>query len=108
MSFKINANPEFSRTVRVLVPEGDGHVEHTFEARFRVVDETDDNELVSRDGMKSFLREAIVSFDDIVGTDNQPMSYSEELRDQMLARSYVRLALMSTYSTAVTKLREGN
>lgn len=108
--FNIDARPEFTHPVTVLEPADAGHSEQTFQARFRVVDEDEAREInaVNTDGVKDFLRAAIVSLDDIVGKDGKPIAYSAELRDRMLALPYVRLALMRTYTDAITKFRVGN
>jgi hypothetical protein len=45
---------------------------------------------------------------DLIGEDEQPLSYSEDLRDQLLEMPYVRLAILQTYTKAITKVRTGN
>lgn len=107
MSFKINDRPEFTRIVTILVPEGDDFREDTLKATFRVTP-SEDHDLVRVEGMKDFLRDAIVRLDDIVGEDDAPMEYGPNLRDSVLAMDNARLALMRTYSQAVTKLKMGN
>ncbi|TNF21875.1 MAG: hypothetical protein EP318_06280 [Rhodobacteraceae bacterium] len=106
MSFKINDRPEFTRTVTILVPEGDDYREDTLKATFRVTS-SEDHDLVRVEGMKDFLRDAIVRLDDVVGDDG-PMEYGPSLRDAVLAMDNARLALMRTYSEAVTRLKLGN
>ena len=46
--------------------------------------------------------------DDLAGDDDQPMPYSDALRDELLKVPYVRAALAKSYFTAVTKAAVGN
>ena len=59
-------------------------------------------------GQIAVLRKAIISLDELVGDDDQPLPYSDELRDQLLGITYVRIALLRTYLTAITKAKSGN
>ena len=43
-----------------------------------------------------------------VGEDDAPVAFSAELLDQVLGFDNVRLAMMSTYSSAVAKFKLGN
>lgn len=105
--FKINERPEFTRTVTVMTPEGDGHREDTLIATYRVT-ETDEREVVTRKGMAAFLREAIVHLGDIADAEGNPLEYSAEVRDAVLASDGARLALMRKYSEEATRLKLGN
>jgi len=107
MSFKINDRPEFTRIVTILVPEGDDFREDTLKATFRVTS-AEDHDLFGVEGMKDFLRDAIVRLDDVIGDDDTPLEYSPNLRDSVLAMDNARLALMRTYSEAVTRLKLKN
>lgn len=108
--FKVTKKSEFTHEVKVMTPVDGGHKEETFKARFRVVGEGEysEREIVTSAGMKNFLRTALVHCEDLVDEAEKPLEWNDELRDQMLDASFVRLALMKTYSTAVTKLRSGN
>lgn len=108
--FNVIDNPKFWRTVKVAVPADDGQEEATFRARFRVIDEdtAESFNLLDRDGVRDFMRQALVDLDEIVGEDGKLVPYSEDLREQMLHKTYVRVALLRTYSEAVTQLRPGN
>ncbi|TDE40925.1 hypothetical protein [Antarcticimicrobium sediminis] len=108
--FNVVETPEFWRTVKVAVPSDDGHVEASFRARFRVIDEETAGtyDVMRSEGMKDFLRTATLELDDIAGEGGKPIPYSPQLLDQMLSRSYVRLAMLRSYSDAVNQLRPGN
>lgn len=107
MAFKINARPEFTRTVTIIVPQGDGEVEETLLATFRVTARGDRN-LARSDHMTEFLTEAIVKLDDVVDEHDKPIYSTPELIAGVLAMDNARLALMRTYSEAVTQLKLGN
>ena len=106
--FKIATSPEFTHTVRVQVPVDGGHEEQTFDCRFRVVDDPDEKSLLAVDGVKQFLRDIIVSFDDLADAQGKPVSYSDAVRDRILALPNVRLALLRTYRNALSKAQTGN
>ncbi len=108
--FKIVDRPEFTHDVAVMVPSDGGFTEETFKARFRVLspEKGDVFALKNLAEIKTFLTDAIVSFEDVVGPDDKPVPFSDALRDQMLALVYVRTALMRTYVDAISKARAGN
>jgi hypothetical protein len=60
------------------------------------------------EGSTAFLREAIVGMADIADENGQPIVYSEDLRDQLIAVPYVRGAIARTYFTAIAKGVAGN
>lgn len=107
--FKVSPNPTFTHQVKVSVPIDGGYREQTFKATFRVIAADDDErDLNTAQGSTSFLKDAVVGMDDIVGEDDQPLSYSDELRDQLLRLPFVRAALARTYFQAVSKVAAGN
>ena len=107
--FNITAKPEFTHTVHVLTPIDGGHREDTFKARFRVIDDEEQQTNFHRIGeVKDYLRKLVVGMEDLVDEQSKPIPYSDEVRDQMLALPHVRLALLKTYNEALTKARLGN
>lgn len=108
--FKITERPIFTHDVTVLVPTDGGHREDTFRARFQAIpsDEAETYELSNTEELKAFLREVVIGFEDVVGDDNKPLPSDDDLKERMLRLSYVRLALLRTYMTAITKARLGN
>lgn len=110
--FKVTANPTFTHPVDVLVPTDGGHQKHTFKATFRVQlandDDTDALDLNTTAGSSAFLREVVVSMSDLIGDDDQPLPYSDALRETILKVPYIRAALARTYFAAVTKAALGN
>lgn len=110
--FKVTSEPQFTHTIKVMVPTDGGHMEQSFKATFRVIPIEDlaaeDDAEDKAAGQLRTLRKVIVSFGDLVGDDDQPLPYSDALRDQLLEVPYVRIALLRTYLSAVTKAKSGN
>ncbi|MFD1342880.1 hypothetical protein [Litorisediminicola beolgyonensis] len=108
--FKVLSQPTFSHQVRVMVPVDGGHEEQTFRATFRVLTESEakKHDAKTGPGIRSFLRTAIVKLDELVGEDGKELSYSDQLKDRLLDMPYVRIALLQTYSDAVSKAATGN
>lgn len=108
--FKIIENPTFTHTVRVMVPIDGGHREETLKATYKVLttDEVNGYDLSDSASSRDFLRTALVKLDDIADADGKPIPYSDEVRDQVLALPYARIALGRGYFEAVSKARTGN
>ncbi|MEQ9281218.1 MAG: hypothetical protein RLO16_01480 [Marinovum algicola] len=105
--FNVTARPTFTRTVTIQTPEGDGFREDSLKATFKVTPSAEFN-LHRLEDQKAFLREAVTNLDEVVGEDDAPIPFSAELLDQLLGLDNVRLAMMSTYSAAVSKFKLGN
>ena len=105
--FTVTNSPTFTHPVPVMVPVDGGHEEQTLKATFKVV-LVKVQDLSTPEGTLAFLKEILVSLDDICDENAKPIAYSDKVRDQMLALPYVRLALTQTYMAAVTKARVGN
>lgn len=109
--FKVTSEPQFTHDVKVQEPVDGGFRVSTFKIRFRVIpmdklksDSGEEGEVAQKES----LRKVIVSMSDLIGEDDQPLQYSDELRDQLLDIAYVRLAILQTYTNAITKVRTGN
>ena len=108
--FNIAALPTFKRTVKVSVPNDAGYEEQSFIATYKVLDTAtaDSFGLDTEKGSADFVRAILISLDDIVGADKKPVPYSDELRDQVIAVPYARMALVRTYMAAVGGAKAGN
>lgn len=92
--FTVIKNPTFRTTATINVPTDDGVVAQTLSVRFRIGADEDD----VGDGYGiPFLRSVILSLDDLVDEAGAPVAYDEALRDQLLARPFVRVGLMRAY-----------
>ncbi len=108
--FKLEENPKFTHVVEVLVPADEGHVKQDMKVTFQAipVGEFGQLDLSSAEDSTLFLQRIVVGVDDVVGPDNKPLPFSAELRDRLIAISYVRSAIVRTYFKAMGKAAEGN
>lgn len=108
--FKLASDPQFTHTVPVLVPTDGGHREESIRARFRALGLDRIEELLkdNKKGVSAVLQAAIVALEDLVDEANQPVPYSDAVRDQLLNTPYARDALFRAYTAALAKARSGN
>ncbi|SMF83080.1 hypothetical protein SAMN06265365_14846 [Tistlia consotensis] len=121
--------PQFDWKISVQRPDpksGGKHVTSTFTARFDPLTPEEEQERLEGaavrldtagdDGMKglvarsleaqeedkSLLRRVWVGWGkDVVGQDNKPLEYSDELREQMIAWPEIRTAVLAAYNEAM-------
>lgn len=106
--FKFSVDPKFTHDVTVCAPVDGGFKEQTFRATFRVIPVDELGDTATLEGQKQLLTRIVCHFDDVVGEDDKPVPYSDELRGQFIAVPYIRAALVQTYLQAVTKTKLGN
>lgn len=106
--FKVTAEPNFTRTVTVCVPVDGGHSAQTMKVTFRALPTDDFSLQGGNEGQLADCRKVIVSMDDLIDENDQPVSYSDAIRDQLIAMPYVRLAVLQSYIEAVSKAKLGN
>lgn len=108
--FNITTRPEFTRTVEVRSPEGDSVRTDTFQATFRWLpsDELEQFDDATTDGIKGIIRAVLVRCDDLVGEDDKPLDWSDDVLEALLTWSNVRLALLLTYNKAWVEEKRGN
>lgn len=106
--FKITTDPKFTHPVTVCVPVDGGYKDQTFPVTFRVVplDQLPKGE--GSDAHMETLRKVVVHMGELVDDNDQPVSYSDDLRDQLIQYPYVRLALLKAYIEAMSKMKTGN
>lgn len=106
--FKVASDRKFTHPVTVCVPVDNGHIDQTFKVTFRVLDATEMEQDGSVESQKSVLRKIIVEMHDLIDADDQPVSYSDALRDELISLPFVRVALNNVYIKAMTKAKAGN
>lgn len=108
--FVYDPRPTFTHTVKVRVPVNGGFEEQDFKATFAVmpVEEVAKHDLSHGEGSSAFLKQIVVGMDDLVGKDNQPVPYNDQVRDALIGQLYVRKALVRTYFAAVSDAQSGN
>lgn len=107
---KIVKNPVFTAPVKVTVPVEGGVRESTFTGRFRAVSvsEAESFNLMSSEGTSDYLRAILVGWDGIVDDDGQPISFSDETRNDLIDIPFIRTAILTTYNTAMLGAKRGN
>lgn len=106
--FKIAKEPTFTRNVTICVPVDGGFSNQSMKVTFRVLPTDQLSSTSGNEGQIEDLRRVIVAMDDLVDEADQPISYSDEIRDQLIAVPYVRLALLHSYVESVSKAKAGN
>ncbi len=109
--FIVDPDPKFTHPVKVRVPVDGGFDDQSFKVTFRVIptDQMKLYDLSDGESSAAFLKRAIVSMDDLVGTDGKTaVPYNDSIRDQLLSVAYVRAALGRTYFEAVAGAALGN
>jgi len=108
--FVYDPRPTFTHTVKVRVPVNGGFEDQDFKATFAVMptDEVKQYDLSIGDQSTDFLRKIVVGMTDLIGKDEQPVSYNDQVRDALIGQLYVRKALVRTYFEAVSGAASGN
>lgn len=108
--FKVVKEPTFTHDVEILEPSDGGHRKQKLKTTFRVVeDEVEHDSTASAvERAKDWLRRRIVAFHDLTDEDGKELPYSDDLRDQLLARPDIRLGLTLGYNNAINKALKGN
>lgn len=108
--FKLSKKPEFTHDVAVNVPVDGGHEEQSVKARYRVIsdDEAATFDAGTTEGLTKFLKRVVVRIDDVVDDAGKPITWSEELFEQLLGLAYVRLGLWQGYLKGIVGAHLGN
>lgn len=103
--FKVVDTPTFTHTVTVFSPTDAGHTAETLKVTYELIstDEADRFDTGTREGTTEFLKRIIHRMDDLVSESGSALSYSEALRDRLIAMPHIRLALLTGYFDAVAK-----
>lgn len=97
---KIVKHPTFRTTATIMVPTDEGPQPQTLRVRFKLMD--DDQYPENEDKGLGFLREAVLSVEDVVDEDDKPIPYDDALRDELFKRAYIRLGLLQAYFAGAT------
>lgn len=110
MSWIIDENPTFKRTVKAQRPIDGGFDTVTFDATFRLLgtDELANYDTSTVVGTTQFLQAVVVDLTGIVDGQKHPIPYSDALRDRVINTHYARAALVTDYFEAARGGRLGN
>lgn len=108
--FRMVRDRVFTTTVKVFVPSLDGHDEESLRVAFRAMpaERHAQAEPGSEDSVREFLRDALVSVEDVVDEAGKALPYTAALRDELLELPFVVVALYGAYCRALAGLRVGN
>jgi len=100
----------FTRTVNVNVPSDGGFKKQSFHVTFAVLptDRFSQLDMTTEEGVREFLREVIVHFNDVFDEEKKAIPYDEDIRDALIGVPYIRTALAAEYLNAVGGAAEGN
>ncbi|MEO7468073.1 MAG: hypothetical protein ABIV36_13755 [Sphingobium limneticum] len=102
--FRYDPDPTFSRNIEIKVPSNDGFSEQSCTATFRILPVSESGTYDLSDGGASteFLQRVVIDLGDLVDENDQPMPYTTELRDKLLAFAFFRTALARAYFSAIS------
>jgi hypothetical protein len=105
--FKIEETPTFSAQITVRPPGSD---EQNFNATFNAmgVSQFSEFDLATPEGAESFLREALIECDGIVGADDEPVAWGGEVLDGLMDLPWVRGPLIRAYLKGINEAALGN
>ena len=103
MTFKLQKHPTFRTTATINVPTDGGTIAQTLSVRFKVLPE----EATALEPVE-FLRQAVLSLDDVVDDQDAPLAFSAELLEEVIAPPYVRIGLIRAYWQALAGAKAGN
>lgn len=108
--FVVTNDPKFTHTVEAMAPTDGGYQSQSFRVTYRVVEgeEFERFDLNSRQGSTEFLCRIIVTMDDLVDANRNPIHYSDAVRDQVIRLPWARRAIVRGYFDALNKEAEGN
>jgi len=102
--FKVTKNRTFTHDVKIFTPSDGGFIEEKLKTTFTMVavDEVRKFDLSTAVGTDGFLLCVVRKFDELTGEDDQPVPYSDALRDQILKLPHARQGLVKAYFEAVS------
>ncbi|MGK9234773.1 hypothetical protein KXS07_23700 [Inquilinus limosus] len=110
MTWILDENPTFKRSVKAQKPIDGGFETVSFDATFRLLatDELGRFDTTSVQGTTEFLQTVVVDLGKIVDGQNQPIPYSDALRDRVINTHYARAALITEYFEGARGGKLGN
>lgn len=108
--FKLVSNRTFKRTVKISAPVDGGLKESTFGVTFKAlpVSKLKEYALGDLDGQLAFLREVVVGIDDVQDESGTTLTFTDELREQLIDLPFVRVSLIASYDAGIMGAREKN
>lgn len=110
MAFRLIQKPTFIHTVPILVPVDGGHEEQTMKVQFRVLpqDELMQHDLSSAEGSESYCRAIVADFADVIDDEGNALPMSDAIRDRLFPLPFIQIALIRSYTLAMSGARAKN
>lgn len=108
--FTLAADPQFTHRVSVAVPVDGGYETQTMQVRYRVmpVEEAASYDLTTEPGTAEFLGRIVVSVEELIDDDGEPVLWCDRVRDALFGLPHARLAIVQGYFAAVSEARRKN
>ncbi len=108
--FKVTKNPTFTHTVKVSVPVDGGFEDQSMKVTYRVIGTAEGKkyDLDTADGSTQLLLATIVKVDDLIDDAKAPVTWNDDVRDQLFDTPYVRRALADGYFAGLRGAKTGN
>jgi hypothetical protein len=105
--FVLDDNPEFTWPVTVRLPHEGGHREGRFEARFRLLPDSERERLTAEGGDLAVLRAALLALEGVELPDGVPFPNTRAALDQALDLLPIRAGLAAAYVDALFGVPSG-
>jgi hypothetical protein len=107
--FDIDQTPTFLELVTVRVPNGLGSIEQSFTGLFAALDvpELDTFDLSKPDDTKRFCERVWIGAIELV-SGKDPVEFDAGIRDRLIAKAWVRTALVDAYVAGLKRAAAGN
>lgn len=107
--FKISEKPTFNHRVEANMPVDGGFEKQTWRATFEVIPVEEATGFSdSVEDTTRFLKRVVVSMDELADAEGKPITYNDEVRDQVFRLPWARLALLRAYGKGAAGAKEGN
>ena len=102
--FTVNPSPTFVHDIDVHVPVDGGYEPQKLKTRFYVLttEQLESYDLRDPAQQAAFCNAAVVEFLDLQSPDGSPVLHNDKVKAGLINTPYVRTALMTHYSLAVT------
>jgi hypothetical protein len=94
----------FTHDVTVFTPVDGGYLKETLKVTYNYIDldERKKFDITTSEGTEAFLKRVVRKLDDLTDEKNQPVPYSDELRDRVLKLNPVRQAVSNGFFQATS------
>jgi hypothetical protein len=107
MALKIAKRPTFRHKVTARVPVDGGHRDEVFTVHYQLAS-IPSEQLTAEYNADDFLRDIVLSMEDLVDEDGKALPWSDEVREAVLQLPWAKVAIVQGYYAAVNGARAKN